>query len=326
MQMKKNNSYVLLIDDNSDFAREYSETLGTSCGTNVLYATNAEDAIKIVKDNAIKVAIIDQVMPIKGTELFKRIKAIDSNIKTVLLTAEADRHELTEAANMGFDMTLLKEEKDMDELPLKILMLIGKYNAQKYNDGTPIWVKKQKSGLFKKSDEISYFIQKYEVVDENYIDDNGWITRDIIEKGESLTYEEEFNFETDFGYSESFKMETNSSLGLANTQIVEFKNQLSAKMAQDFSNTYTESLKKVLRRKKILDLPKDQDNIVSRKYEYTKVYQQIKVYIRKDCSCCNESVLNAITVYLPIPIIQYRIIEYFSDGTQKEIGSGEIRA
>lgn len=324
--MTKNNSYVLLIDDNADFAREYSETLETLCGTRVLYATNADDTLRLVKENPIKVTIIDQVMPVKGTDLFRKIKQIDSQIKTVLLTAEADRHELTEAANMGFDVTLLKEEKDMEDLPLKVLMLIGKYNAQKYDNSTPIFTQKQKIGLFRKNQELSYYVQKYEIIDENFVDPKGWITRDIIEKGESLTYEEEFDFKKEFSYSESFKMETNSSLGLANTQLVEFKNQLSAKMAQDFSNTYTESLKKVLKRKKILDLPKDQENIVSRKYEYTKVYQQIKVYIRKVCSCCNESVLNAITVYLPIPIIQYRIIEYFSDGTQKEIVSGEIRA
>lgn len=324
--MSKNNSYVLLVDDNSDFAREYAETLETLCGTHVLYATNAEDTIQIVKENPIKVTIIDQVMPVKGTDLFKKIKEIDSNIKTILLTAEADRHELTEAANMGFDVTLLKEESDMESIPLKVLMLIGKYNAQNYDNSTPVYISKQKKGIFKKSQEIYYYVHKYEVIDEKYVDPNGWITRDIIEKGESLTYEEEFDFETDFSYSESFKIENNCSLELVSSQFIDFKNQLSIKMAEDFSNNYTESLKKVLKRKKILDLPKEQQDIVSRKYEYTKVYQQIKVYIRKVCSCCNESVLNTITVYLPIPAIQYRIVEYFNDGSQNKISAGEIRA
>lgn len=40
----------------------------------VVYATSAKDALDIVSKYSIKVAILDQVMPTKGTELFKELK------------------------------------------------------------------------------------------------------------------------------------------------------------------------------------------------------------------------------------------------------------
>ena len=320
-----NKSYVILIDDNVDFAREYSETLQSICGTTVLYATSAPMALKLIKENPVKVAIIDQVMPVKGTVLFKEIKAIEPLIKTILLTAEAERHDLTEATNIGFDVTLLKEESDMEILPSKVLMLIAKYNSQRFDNSTSVLITKQKK-WFQKANMVKYYVQHYNILDEKYIDTNGWSTRNIVEKGESLTFEEEIDVETEFNYTESFRIENEDVLGLNINDLLEFKNSLSSKMATDFTNTYTESLKKIIKRKRILDLPKEQENIISRSYEYTKVYQQIEVYVKKECSCCNDISITPITVYLPIPIIQYRIIEYFSDGSSKETLSGELKA
>ena len=324
--MEEKNSLVLLIDDNVDFAREYSETLEKLCGVKVLYATTADSALKLIKENSIKVAIIDQVMPTRGTILFNQIKKIDPYIKTILLTAEAERHDLTKAANMGFDVTLLKEDEDMDTIPIKVLLLIAQYNAQKIENEQHIYLNTKKNSWFRKKYDVKYFVQKYEVIDNEFVDEKGWITRSIVEKGECLTYESEFKYETDFSYTDSFKIENITSLGLDSEQIISFKDKLSAKMATDFSNTYTESLKKIFKRKKTLELPKEQNDLVSRTYEYTKVYQQIKVYIKKVCTCCNEVSITALTVYLPIPVIKYRLTEYYSDNSKKITMSGEIKA
>lgn len=321
-----NKPYVILIDDNIDFAKEYSETLQRICNTRVLYATTNESALKIIKENPIKVAIIDQVMPVKGTVLFKQIKQIDPNIMTIMLTAEADRHDLTEAANIGFDATLLKEEPDISILPFKILILLTKYNAKENENSEPILIVKKKSSSFGKSNQIVYTVMGYETIDNEFVFENSWLTRDLVERGESVTYETEQNYEEVFNYTNSFIIEDEAFLGIDVKYFAEFKNNLSIRMAKDFGNTYTESLKRMMRKKKILDLPQDQSNIASRNYEYAKVYQQIKVYIQKLCSCCQEKTVDAITVYLPIPIIKYRIIEYFVDGTQKEIKAGEIKA
>lgn len=125
----KKGPHVLLVDDNVDFAKEYAEIFQNQCHTTVVYATTAKDALDIVKKNPIKVVILDQVMPTKGTELFKQLKRIDPNLKTILLTSEAEGHDLTEATNIGFDYALWKEDNDLNRIPTMILILLMKYNV-----------------------------------------------------------------------------------------------------------------------------------------------------------------------------------------------------
>lgn len=317
--------HILLVDDNADFAREYSETLQNQCKSKVVYATTADEAIEIIKQNPIKVVILDQVMPTKGTDLFKQIKKIDSRIKTVLLTAEADKHDLTLATNIGFDYALLKEEDDMDTLPMKILLLIMKYNSlSATSSNEPFYVQKN-GGLFDKKHTIKYTIINYEVIDEKYSNENHWITRNMVERGESFELSEQFDVEKEFNYTESFQLCDESSLGLENDNIVNFKNDLSIRMALDLKNTYTESLKKILNRKIKLEISDSSEDVISRVYEYAKVYSMIKVYIKKECSCCQSNTIDAVTVYQPIPIVKYRIKEYYDDGNYKVLEAGEIK-
>ena len=130
---KQNEAHILLVDDNIDFAKEFAEIFQNQCHSTVLYATTAKEALDKVKKNPIKVVILDQVMPTKGTELFKQLKQIDPNLKTILLTAEADNHDLTEATNIGFDYAILKEDNEIDRIPSIILILLMKYNNDRFS-------------------------------------------------------------------------------------------------------------------------------------------------------------------------------------------------
>lgn len=316
--------HILLVDDNIDFAREYTETLQNQCRSKVLYASTAEEAIKILKNNPIKVVILDQVMPTKGTELFKQMKKIDPRIKTILLTAEADRHDLTLATNIGFDYALLKEEDDMDSLPIKILLLIMKYNSMNITNGKPFYTQ-EIGGVFGKKQTINYSIINYEIIDEQFSFEDGWVTRNMIERGETLELCEEINVEKEFNYTDSFHISDEFSAGVETEHVLKFKNDLSIKMAKDLKNTYTESLKRVLKRKIKLEISENSQNVISRVYEYAKVFSIIKVYLKKDCSCCQTSTIDAITVHLPIPIVKYRIKEYYDDNTYKILEAGEIK-
>lgn len=317
--------HVLLVDDNADFAREYSETIENHCKCKVLFATTAEETIKILKENPIKVVILDQVMPTKGTDLFKQIKKVDPRIKTILLTAEADKHDLTLVTNIGFDYALLKEEEDMDSLPIKVLLLIMKYNSVSATNATEPFYVQESGSILSKKHTIKYSIIDYEIVDEKYSPDNGWYTRNMIERGETLELSEELDVEKEFSYADSFQICDELSIGIDSKQAISFKNDLSTKMAQDLKNTYTESLKKVLKRKIKLEIAEDAENVISRVYEYAKVFSIVKVYIKKDCSCCQSSTIDALTVYLPIPIVKYRIKEYYDTGSYKILDSGEIK-
>lgn len=240
--------HVLLVDDNEYFAKEYAETLQNQCQTVVLYATTAEDALNIVRKNSIKVAILDQVMPTKGTELFKQLKEIDPNIKTILLTAEADKHDLTEATYIGFDNTLIKDECDMDRLPTLILLLIMKYNATHFSKkSSPFFIQEQ-GGLFGKKQRVEYTVVSYEIIDNEYVFPDSWLTRNLIERGTTLSLEEEINVEKEFNFKNNFHIENEQNVGIDLELTLNFKTELTLKMEEDFQSTYTESLKRVINR------------------------------------------------------------------------------
>ena len=317
--------HVLLVDDNEYFAKEYAETLQNQCQTAVLYATNAEDALNIVKKNPIKVAILDQVMPTKGTELFKQLKQLDPHLKSILLTAEADRHDLTEAIYIGFDYALMKEERDMDRLPTMILMLIMKYDATAFSKkSSPFFVQKQ-SRIFGKKQLVNYTVIAYEIIDNTYVFPDSWLTRNLIERGTTLSLEEEINVEKEFNFKDNFHIDNEQNIGIELEQSLNFKTELTLRMEEDFQSNYTESLKRVINRKGQFEIKDDSTGVVSRVYEYAKVFWRIKVFIQKTCTCCQSKTVDSITVYLPVPIVKYRIREYYEDGSIKELESGELR-
>lgn len=316
---------ILLVDDNEDFVKEYAEILQQQCNSKVLYATTAKEALDIVEKNPIKVVILDQVMPTKGTELFKQLRDIDDNLKTILLTAEADRHDLTEATNIGFDYALMKEDREMERIPTMVLLLIMKYNATDSSEKKKPFFVRKLGGIFSKKQRIEYTVVGYQILDEEYVFPNSWVTRNLIERGTSLSLEEEIDVEKEFNFQKDFCIDNEQSFGFEFEKNMSFKSELTLKMEQDFQCKYIESLKKIINRKVHFEIKEDDEKIVSRVYEYAKVFNMIKVFIRKACSCCQSMSIDAITVYLPIPVVKYRICEYFEDGEIKEIGSGELR-
>lgn len=183
----------------------------------------------------------------------------------------------------------------------------------------------ERGGLFSKKQRIEYTVAGYEILDNAYVFPNSWITRNLIERGTSLSLEEEIDVEKEFNFQEDFHIDNEQSLGLEFDNIMSFKSGLTLKMEQDFQSKYIESLKKIINRKVHFEIKDDDERIVSRVYEYAKVFNMIKVFIQKTCSCCQSTSIDAVTVYLPIPVVKYRICEYFDDGNIKEIDSGELR-
>lgn len=322
---KQNEAHILLVDDNIDFAKEFAEIFQNQCHSTVLYATTAKEALDKVKKNPIKVVILDQVMPTKGTELFKQLKQIDPNLKTILLTAEADNHDLTEATNIGFDYAILKEDNEIDRIPSIILILLMKYNNDRFSQTRRPFFVLEQGGIFSKKQYVEYSVVSYEIIDEAYVFPNSWVTRNLVERGTVLSLDEEINVEKEFNFQNDFQIADEQALGFEFENLVNFRTELTLKMEQDFHSTYTESLKRVINRKAQFEIKDDSVGIVSRVYEYAKVFNMIKVFLQKTCSCCQSKTVDAVTVYLPIPVVKYRIREYYDDGRTKELETGELR-
>ena len=95
------NINILLVDDNSKFLNTLAERIRLK-GYDPYTALNGNEAIEITKNTKIHLAVVDQRMPdMDGLLVIAKLKEIDADIKTMLLTGHGDEKikEATEALN-----------------------------------------------------------------------------------------------------------------------------------------------------------------------------------------------------------------------------------
>ena len=102
--MEKDNLNILLIDDDVKFLGSLAERIKLK-GYEPLTAVDGQKAIEIAKKNKIHVAVVDQRLPdMEGLAVITKLKAIHTDIKTILLTAYGDEKlkEASEALNSSY--------------------------------------------------------------------------------------------------------------------------------------------------------------------------------------------------------------------------------
>ncbi len=95
---------ILLVDDNKKFLEKIAERIRLK-GYEPYSALNGHEAIEITRTTKIHVAVVDQRMPdMDGLAVITKLKEIDADIKTLLLTAHGDEklQEATEALNASY--------------------------------------------------------------------------------------------------------------------------------------------------------------------------------------------------------------------------------
>jgi DNA-binding NtrC family response regulator len=98
------NINILLVDDNVKFLNTLAERIRLK-GYEPYTALNGHEAIEITKTNKIHMAVVDQRMPdMDGLVVITKLKEIDADIKTLLLTGHGDEKlkEATEALNSSY--------------------------------------------------------------------------------------------------------------------------------------------------------------------------------------------------------------------------------
>ncbi len=102
--MKNEKITILLVDDNEKFLNSMADRAAIK-GYKVLKATSGAQALEMASSQAIHVAVVDQQMPeMEGLVVITKLKAIDPDIKTLLLTGHGDEKlkEATQALNSAY--------------------------------------------------------------------------------------------------------------------------------------------------------------------------------------------------------------------------------
>jgi len=110
---------VLLVDDEEELVTALAERLSLR-GIEALWATSAEDALRLFKTRNFDLAVLDVKIPkIDGLQLKKRMQAMRPGMKFIFVTGHgSDRDFQTGVTEVGADYYLMK--------PLKIEDLIAK--------------------------------------------------------------------------------------------------------------------------------------------------------------------------------------------------------
>jgi DNA-binding NtrC family response regulator len=119
--MKMNNKLatkVLLVDDEREFIEILSQRLKTR-GLKVKAVTSGKEALVIIEDQNIDVAVVDFAMPgINGIETLKQIKEKRPDIEVIMLTGqgtiqsgiEAMKHGAIDYLEKPVDLSILMEK------------------------------------------------------------------------------------------------------------------------------------------------------------------------------------------------------------------------
>ena len=94
-------NYILVADDDQQLGTSLGEQL-TAEGYNVIVTSNGEEAIHIIKEKRIDLAIIDIKMPkIDGFEVLRFVRKDFPGVKIIMLTAYADIRNISKCKELG---------------------------------------------------------------------------------------------------------------------------------------------------------------------------------------------------------------------------------
>lgn len=319
------NPEILVVDDIIDAAKGYAELINVKYKLKVIHTSNVNTALEIIKHNNIKVVVLDQVMPeMKGTDLYLKIKAINPDIKALLLTGEASREDVGKAMSVGFNEYLGKD--GIISLPEKVLDLYTQYEIdilKKHRNDKRIplcWGKPYLPFLSDKFSLLSLF-----PINESFIFEDSWQTQITINVGEETEVSESITVENKVIIEEEIQQNLETELSFSTSAINNLKSKLNTAINKKYlSETRCEINKTNIKKYTLPPIPEDvnQKYIVRKVVESAPVYIEFRVLLERKCFVCSNSQLIPFTLYKQTNKIATRNTDYFSDHSVEKIFVG----
>lgn len=122
---------ILLVDDDT-FLRDMYATKFIESGHEVVSATHAPDALRILETNAVfDVMIVDMIMPgMTGVELMNEIKNVfgaDHPLKTIVLSNQGQDEDIREARDAGAIGYIIKAQSVPSEVVKKVEEIMAEH-------------------------------------------------------------------------------------------------------------------------------------------------------------------------------------------------------
>lgn len=319
---------ILVVDDDLVAANAFADMLRARLNLGVEAESDPEKVLMLVRQNKIKVVVLDQRMPsLSGTELYKKIHSINPYIKAIMLTGEAERNEVAEAMNkLGYADYL--EKVDLDQLHKKVITAMAKYEQDMaVGKGVPslrkMWIfNPRKNRCF----TIRYDILSIEETSKECILPDGWKTRFIQDAAEK-TVEETLEFYDEIIISSDMETTTSTKVKGTIPGLPTFTSELDAAIKKAFhlSGKYTKKqTKKVHNTYKLQDQADQGKTVVRKVYEAAPIFTEYRVLIRRTCRICGSTQLIPMVVYRRLMKDATRVNIYYDDSSVNQIDTGFV--
>src|SRR4051794_40446692 len=111
---------LLFVDDDLVTAKEYAELVASFTKLRPYVCSTGEEALTAVQTYPISIAVLDQRMPqMSGTDLYRRLLAVNPRIRGIMLSGEAAQDEIGDAMNLRYSVYVHKS--DFRQLPAIVL-------------------------------------------------------------------------------------------------------------------------------------------------------------------------------------------------------------
>ena len=320
---------VLVVDDNLPAAKEYARLIRTATQLEAIAVDSPTTAQDTLKTSPIKVVVLDQKMPTqKGTVLYKDLKAIDSRIKVMMLSGEADTQELDDAMKLGYDDFLHKSR--IKELPSKVHILYVKYESDLLtttDSPTLTHVLSTKIGVWPFRERVDYYLNDPNILTAEYVFDESWHTIKQVSAGETLSESDKFEVDTQFKYQTSIEAKAGQSGTITAGHILKLQSKIEAALTSKFSSETSTGTKRTVEIKREYKLPEAPTNpsklhVAARHFQRAPVYREIRALVVQRCGACGRTTSFPLVVYQPTIRIATRHVDFLSDGSERILFTG----
>lgn len=124
-------NYSILITDDDDVCRETLREIVEPHGYRAVLASSGEEAIDIVREEPVHLALLDMHMPtLTGLETFRFLQQINASLPAILVTADSNERLLRQAIGEHFYSVIQKPVSKHVVLHLVIRALGRVYGEQ----------------------------------------------------------------------------------------------------------------------------------------------------------------------------------------------------
>lgn len=322
---------VLVVDDNAALAVQVAEILRRRTKLQVTSTDDPERALQLVREEPVKVVVLDQNMPKTGTDLFRELRAINPLLKAIMLTGEASATEVGDALSLGFTSYL--EKAQTDQYAPVVMRAFLQYQIDvadaTHAESVPVFYESRKRFLFF-GRRIDYKVLSVLLLDSDFVEEDSWRTVLQINAGEEQKHTAEVKQTSSIIIESQWQQSLKANVGLKAIPMQE----LAAGLEATVSDSYKESSSEVSERRTAVErtykLPPEPSDgslyVKARNISQAPVYRRYLASMASTCDHCGVT-----TVY-PVSFLRFankyatRHEDIFSDGTRRVTDTGFVTA